>query len=275
MMTKQVANKLILGRKLLLGGAGVAAVAVTVALGMVCFAEIGVQAQDAGVAAKLPEFEVATVKRNDSGCCTSSRATADELMMTNQTLKNLIVLAYGVEPYQVTGPAWMEKARFDVTAKYPAGTKYEDRRLMLRALLEERFKLQAHQATKEMSGYSLQVAKTGFKLKPSEPGEGSTTGGPQGTVWTFRARKIPISALTYELADSLGEVVVDQTDLSGVYDFQLRWSTNQAAAPDRSETDAAPSVFTALEETLGLKLQHGKVQAPVIVVDHVEQPSAN
>ena len=258
-------RKLGFGRKLVLLAVGLVIVAVPIMPG---------QAQAIGpVVLPKMQFEVATVKPNESGCCTSSRGTADQMMLTNQKLKNLVVLAYGVQPYQVTGPDWMDKARFDITAKYPPGTKQEDRWLMLRTLLEERFKLTAHSVTREMSGYSLQVAKTGFRLKPSDPGEASTSGGSQGPVWTFNARKIPMSVLTYELSDSLGEVVVDQTGLKGVYDFQLRWATNEGTSPG---VDAVPWVFTALEETLGLRLQHGKVPAQMIVVDHVERvPTEN
>ena len=262
----------------LLRAATIIAVAIPLAFGFV-HAQQDPASQNSE-AVRLPSFDVATVKPNVTGCCTSTRATADQMMMTNQTLKNLIVLAYGVQSYQVTGPDWMEKVRFDITAKFPVGTKYEDRWLMLRTLLEERFKLVAHGATKEMSGYSLEVGKTGFKLKPSDPGEPITTGGNQGAVWTFRARKIPMSALTYELAASLGEVVVDETGLTGAYSFQLRWATNETAnetaSPNASESEPAPSVFTALEEALGLQLRHGKVQAPVIVVDHLERtPTEN
>ena len=222
------------------------------------------------------QFDVATVKPNDSGCCTSSRGTKDQMILTNQRLKNLIVLAYGVQPNQVEGPEWMDKVRFDITAKYPPGTTQEDRWLMLRSLLASRFKLTTHSVTKEMSGYSLQVAKTGFKLKPSEPGEASTTGGSQGPVYNFYARKIPLSVLTYELSDDLGQVVVDQTGLKGAYDFQLRWSTNEATSPGAGESEPAPSVVTALQETLGLQLRHGRVPVQVIVVDHVERlPTEN
>lgn len=220
------------------------------------------------------QYEVATVKPNTTGCCTSSRATRDQAMLTNETLKNLVVLAYGVQPNQVTGPDWITKARFDITGKYPPGTKYADRWQMLQTLLKERFKLTTHTETKTIPGYALEVAKTGFKLKPSEPGEASTVGGSHGAVYTFDARKIPLSVLTYELSDFFGEVVVDQTGLQGTYDFQLRWATNELPN-EASTSEPAPSVFTALQETLGLQLRHGKVQAPMIVIDHVEMPTEN
>lgn len=284
-MTEGVVRKLDFCGKLLLLAFGFVIIAVSIMLGKAKAAERLVSPvlaraalvyETQPVASPAMRFEVATVKPNVSGCCTSSRGTIDQMMLTNQRLRNLVVLAYGVQPNQVSGPDWMDKVRFDITAKYPPGTKQEDRWLMLRTLLEDRFKLTTHSVTKEMLGYSLQVAKTGFKLKPSDPGEASTSGGSQGSVWTFNARKIPLSVLMYELSDSLGEVVVNQTGLNGVYDFQLRWSTNEATGPGVGESEAAPSVFTALEETLGLRLQHERVPAQMIVVDQVERmPTEN
>ena len=254
-----------------------AAIGFSIATSPAMFAQTtaSTQAKLSPNAANAPEYEVATVKPNTTGCCTSSRATTDQAVLTNETLKNLVVLAYGVQPTQVTGPDWITKSRFDITGKFPPGTKYKDRWLMLRTLLKDRFKLVTHTDTKEISGYSLEVAKTGFKLKPSEPGEPSTSGGSQGSVYTFDAYKIGISVLTYELSDFLGEVVVDQTGLQGTYNFQLRWATNALPSEASAATEPAPSVFTALQETLGLRLEHGKVQAPVIVIDHVEMPTEN
>lgn len=227
-----------------------------------------------GSAATRPAYHAAIVKPNASGCCTGTKSSADQIILTNRTLKNLIVIAYEVQPYQVIGPAWMEKVRFDITVKYPANTTYHERWAMLRTLLEDRFKLAVHRDAKEMSGYALVVANDGFKLKPSEPGEASTTGGNHGNVFTCNARKTDMSVLAWELADDLGEVVVDNTGVTGVYDFSLRWANDANAGAE--VTDRAPSVFTALQETLGLRLQHGKVQVPMIVVDDVEQvPSEN
>jgi uncharacterized protein (TIGR03435 family) len=221
-------------------------------------------------------YDVATVKLATCGGPKSNRASADQLISTNQTLKQLVVLAYSVQPYQVTGPAWMESVCVDITAKYPPGTKFSDRWLMLRSLLEDRFKLAVHHESKEMSGYALIIDKGDFKLKPADPGEGSTTGGNQGRVWTFRARKIEMSTLAYELADSLGDVVVDMTGLHGVYDFQLRWASDDMTSPGGSDANEAPSIFTALHDTLGLSLQRQKVPVDTIMVDHIERvPTEN
>src|SRR5579872_4892772 len=132
---------------------------------------IWVQAQD-----ERPAFEAAIVKPNNSGSPgSSSNGSRGQVVFTNQTLKRLVERAYNVKPFQVTGPGWMESVRFDISAKYPRNFKEDDRFLMLRGLLEERFKLAVHRESKEMPGYALMVAKSGFKLKPAEPGGGSDT----------------------------------------------------------------------------------------------------
>jgi uncharacterized protein (TIGR03435 family) len=219
-----------------------------------------------------PAFDVATVKLDTCGGAKSNRASADQLISTDQTLKQLVVLAYSLQPYQVSGPAWMESVCFDITAKYPLDTKYRDRWLMLRTLLEDRFHLAVHHESRDMSGYALLVAKGGFKLQPSaDTGEGVTSGGNQGRLWTFRARRIPISALAYELADSMGGVVVDMTGLDGVYDFQLRWASDDMSNSADSDPNPAPSIFTALQDTLGLTLQRQKVPVDTIVVDRLDR----
>jgi uncharacterized protein (TIGR03435 family) len=219
-----------------------------------------------------PAFDVATIKLDTCGGPKSNRAGADQLISTDQTLKQLVVLAYSVQPYQVTGPEWMESICFDITAKYPPDTKYRDRWLMLRTLLEHRFHLSVHHESRDMSGYALVVAKGGFKLHPSaDAGEGVTSGGNQGRVWTFRARRIRMSDVAYELADSMGGVVVDMTGLGGVYDFQLRWASDDMSNSADSDPNPAPSIFTALQETLGLTLQRQKVPVDTIVVDRIDR----
>ncbi len=220
-----------------------------------------------------PQFEVATVKANLSGCCTSSKWSTDQVVFSNQTLMHLVLFAYRLQPHQLICPEWMQSTRFDITAKYPPGTKFPDRLLMLQTLLQDRFKLTVHSEKKEMQAYELMVATTGFKLKPSEPGEGSTVSGVQGGIRTFRARKISMSDLAYDLADSLGETVLDETSLNGVYDVQLSWAADDLSSGDAK---AAPSVFTAVQDSLGLRLEHRKTLVPVVVVDYVDRiPSEN
>jgi uncharacterized protein (TIGR03435 family) len=220
-----------------------------------------------------PAYEAASVKPNTSGSrSASSDGSKGQVLMSNQTLKRLIERAYNVQPFQVTGPEWMENVRFDVAAKYPPDTKAEDRPLMLRTLLEDRFKLATHRETKDVSGYALVVAKGGFKLKPVQPG-GSDTDTSGGRVRTLTAKGTSMALLADLVARYLGEAVADKTGLDGVYDFELRW-TSEDQNPDNAAVDAPPSLFTALQETLGLRLQAQKVPVEIVVVDRVERVPA-
>jgi uncharacterized protein (TIGR03435 family) len=213
---------------------------------------------------------VASVKINTSGSThSSSNGSKGQLVMDNQTLKRLIERAYSVKPFQVTGPRWMEDVRIDIAAKFPPDTKDDDRFLMLRGLLEERFKLAVHRESKDMPGYGLVVAKSGFKLKPVDSGR-SSMDSEGGRVQTLTAKNASMAQLTDLVARSLGEFVIDKTGLDGVYDFELRWISDDQNT-NATDADGVPSLFTALQETLGLRLQPQKVPVEIVVVDHVER----
>ena len=216
-----------------------------------------------------PAFEAASVKPNtsdDNG--SSSNGSKGQIVFTNQTLKRVVERAYNLKPFQVSGPRWMEEVRFDIAAKYPPDTKNDDRPLMLRTLLEDRFKLAVHRESKDMPGYALVVAKSGFKLKPAEPGYSSNSSS-GGRVQTLKSQRTSMAMLADLLARNLGVMVIDTTGLEGVYDFELRFTRDDQNPASDAET--APSLFAALQETLGLRLQTQKVPVEVIVVDHVER----
>jgi uncharacterized protein (TIGR03435 family) len=218
-----------------------------------------------------PAYEAASVKVNNSGSGnSSSNGSKGQVMMSNQTLKRLIERAYDAKPYQIFGPSWLEEAHFDLAAKYPPDTKNEDRVLMMRTLLEDRFKLVVHHETRELQGYVLVVAKGGFKLKPVEGAGGSSTSSSGGRVRTLTVKNTSIPFLAELLARYLGEVVVDKSGIEGAYDFEFKWTPEDLAA-NSTDADSAPSLFTAVQETLGLKLQPQKVPVDVIVIDHAER----
>jgi uncharacterized protein (TIGR03435 family) len=122
-----------------------------------------------------PLYEAASIKINNSASGHSGTdGSPGQIMFTNLPLKRLIERAYDVGPAQVVGPEWMETVRFDIVAKFPAGSTAADRPLMLRSLLEERLKLAAHHETRELPGFALVVANGGFKLKPAEAGGRAT-----------------------------------------------------------------------------------------------------
>jgi uncharacterized protein (TIGR03435 family) len=233
-------------------------------------AAIAGQAQDVRRA-----YEAATIKPNVSGSnSSSSNGSKGQIVMTNLTLKRLIERAYDAKPIQVTGPSWLEGVRFDITAKYPPETKRAEQSTMLRTLLEERFRLETHRETKELPGYSLVVGKSGIKAQAVETEDSSTNSNGDGRSTTLTAKGVTMAQLADFLTREIGEFVVDGTGLTGKYNFEMRWARDdQNAAGD---PDPAPSIFTALQEKLGLKLQPQKVPVSMVVVDKVEKaPTEN
>lgn len=219
-----------------------------------------------------PTFEAASIKLDNSGGNgSSSNGSKGQVVITNQSLKRLIERAYNVKPLQVSGPDWMENVHLDIVAKYPPDTKNEDRPLMLRALLEERFHLAVHHKTEEKPGFALVVAKGGFKLKPVANEGGSSSSSNGGRVRTWKVQRESMVQLADYVTRTLGEMVVDQTGLEGVYDFEMRYTNDDQKPDDNAGVDTAPSLFTALQETLGLRLKPEKVPVDIIVVDHVER----
>ncbi len=241
---------------------------------------IALLAAGAGIAGPQdarPAYEAASVKANNSESgSSSSNGSKGQIVFTNVSLKRLIERAYNVKPFQVTSPDWTENVHFDIAAKYPPDTKNEDRALMLRTLLEDRFKLAVHHDSKELPGFALVEAKGGFKLKPVEAAGGSSAKDYGGRVRTLTVKHTSIPSIADLLARLLGETVVDKTGIEGVYDFEFKWTADDmdGSTSSTSNGDPAPSLFTAVQETLGLRLQSQKVPVDIIVVDHVERVPA-
>jgi uncharacterized protein (TIGR03435 family) len=170
------------------------------------------------------------------------------------------------QDYALSGPAWLNFEKYDIIAKVPPDTPREQVTLMLRALLAERFMLTLHREYKDLRVYALVVARGGPKVKPTTAAEGS---------FTFRSGHIVCKALSMsEFANrlsgpvfKLGVPVVNLTGLTGIFDFALDW------APDdiRVDDPASPSLYTAFQEQLGLKLEASKAPVEVLIVDHVER----
>jgi uncharacterized protein (TIGR03435 family) len=224
-----------------------------------------------------PAYEAAFIKANTtSSRGSSSKGTKGQLVMTNLTLKRLVERAYSVKPFQVTGPDWMENVRFDITAKYPEGSKDSDRPAMLRTLLEERFKLASHTESRELPGYALVVAKGGLKLKPVESaGEDGTDSNSNNGAVTLKVTSLPMPGLADYLARRLNSTVVDRTAVEGKYTFELHWTLDDS----NGGPDGGAAEFAAIQEaigTLGLRLQATKVPVEMTVVDHIERvPTEN
>lgn len=195
----------------------------------------------------------------------------------------LVFSAYELRyPGQLIGlPRWTREETFDIDARMAdaqivASRKLSDReRLaqaapMLRTMLADRFNLKAHHETRVLPVYALVVAKGGFKLKQAEGPENLT--GMVTDKGRIYIRKGPVGArFLVGLANACGRIVIDRTGLTGWYDIDLKWTTDEDLAAGVSD----PSLFTALEEQMGLKLLPTKAPVDVLVIDHIERPSAN
>ena len=235
-------------------------------------------------------FEVASIKPSAPGGRGMSimRQPGGRFTTTNISLKSLITFAYDLRDHQVTGgPNWLDSDRFDIVAKpegdVPAGLEGNEKiRIMLQALLADRFKLAIHRETKEMPVYLLAIAKSGPKLQESP----SETKGPQIRMGRgeLTGHKIGTDMIAKVLSGQLGRNVVDRTGLKGSYEMKLDWTPDmsQAVGPGEkaevhdnpSDTDG-PSIFTALQEQLGLKLEPSKAPVEMVVIDHVEKAAEN
>jgi uncharacterized protein (TIGR03435 family) len=260
-------------------------------------------AQGAAVDAKPLTYDVVSVKQNKSGPgMMRIMMGADRYATTNVGLKSIIQNAYGLKmPDMVSGlPGWADSASFDIEAKMDAETiaalkampkeqADQQRRQMMQAMLADRFKLTVHRETKELPIYSLVIAKGGFKLKDVDPNSTYPDGikGPDGTsrpgMMRFGGGKltgqgIAMSGLANFLSSQVHRLVVDETGLTGKYDVALQWTPDDmsggheeaAAAPD-----SGPTIYTALQEQLGLRLDSTKGPVETVVVDHVEMPTEN
>jgi uncharacterized protein (TIGR03435 family) len=257
-----------------------------------------VAAPPLAVIAAPPVFEVTTVKLNKSGG-SGSHSSLDNGRFTasNILLKNLIQYsAYGIpEPRIFGGPKWLNSERFDIEAKMDSSTadqlrtlNRDQRKLQTRAmfqqLLADRFKLTVHWETRELPVYALVVAKSGPNLQESKESDGSAnTSTSTGQLTARGLTMVDIAlTLTQELSRELGRVVIDKTGIAGRYDVTLKWTPDTGAAPTNSGTegttspsDSGPSIFTAIQEQLGLKLESTKGPVQVLVIDHIEMPSEN
>jgi uncharacterized protein (TIGR03435 family) len=224
----------------------------------------------------------------------------DGLKWDGVTLSGMIANAYGVSRIvrgQIEGgPRWMGSRAFDINAKVDAETAArwskmtqpevdEERRSMTRSLLDDRFHLKCHHETREMSVLVLRVAKSGSKLQPPHPEHDLQAGIPPNRINFFgHGHMEGHSALMSNLVRSLasepeiaGRPVVDKTGLTGGYDFTLRWTPDDpvSGAAPADPDEQWPSLFTALNEQVGLRLTSEKQPIDIIVVDSVEMPSEN
>lgn len=247
----------------------------------------------AGAALAQPAFEVASVK--------PSAAAAEapiglftypggRIAATQCTLKTLIGDAYSIEPYRILGgPRWAGEDRFDIEARPPVSSEAshwapespktppsQEMRLMLQTLLADRFRLQVHTQTIKESVYALVVAKGGHKLKPPDTTQQpfvsfGRTGSPdrEAASYVLTGQNVTMTLFAARLANVLYRPVLDQTGLSGSYDFKVEY------AADDTPSETASPLFRALQDQLGLKLETRPGPVDLLVIDHAEKPRPN
>ncbi len=264
------------------------------------------------LAAQAPlEFEVASIKRNTTNTFASGpppNPASGQVSMINATIQALILRGYPLQttPPLVTGlPEWAESERYDVVAKGKPGATPDEQQQMWRALLTDRFKLQAHYETRDRQGYNLLLARPDKRLGPdlqpstldcTKPPEPMNLGGQpnekaieamamsrcgnlmimSATSQSMLTGAVTAAALARLISGAAGRPVVDRTGLDGTYSVKLRFAREGqmilpggAVAPP-VPTDEVPSLFTAVQEQLGLKLESATVQGQVLVIDHIE-----
>jgi uncharacterized protein (TIGR03435 family) len=313
-MTQRAADKLSFSRKLLLTAIGISLITGPVVFGLMNGPQVRAQSTQTSDA-PLPSFEVASIKPDRSGRSGGVDVTPPGIFNADAiTARELVAYAFALRAFQVSGgPGWTGSDRYDVEAKagdsqiealrrLPPEQMGKQMDLMIQALLADRFKLKVTHTTRDLPAFALVVAKNGPKLREAKAGDTYPNGikGPdgrpvghagaaQGGPGRLTAQGIPIAALASVLKLQLGREVWDQTGLKGKYYITLQWTPDQRPAamfqgPDGGRPGAesapppessAPSLFTAIQEQLGLKLESTKGPVDVIVIDHIERPSEN
>jgi uncharacterized protein (TIGR03435 family) len=236
-------------------------------------------------------------------------ASPDGIRVNGLTVHMLLREALGISDNQLAGePGWLNSARFNVEAKVAAddvskfqALKPNQRWAMMLPVFEDRFGLKFHHETKDLQQYELLIAKGGLKMKEASPSETYADGikrpdGTPGGAGIMRVQPgvivgqgIPLANLMRFLSFQLQSPVLDKTGLTGKYDINLTWTPDEsegmmmgppgggaaAASSPAPPASTGPSIYTALEEQLGLKLEAHKEPGDVVVIDHIDQPSAN
>jgi len=212
----------------------------------------------------------------------------DGMFGRNMPAIGWIQIAYQVKEFQIVGPAWISTEKFDIEAKTESPSHSSSQiYLMLQSLLADRFNLKLHRETRESTIYALVPGRGGVKMKPSKDqtlwagdfpdgspdGRPVTAGGPTELApGRFFGEAIPMTMFVNLLAGPLGRPVVNKTGLAGRYDIDLRYDPASGQSPDAADT---PSLFTAIQEQLGLRLESAKGPVEFLVIDHIERPGDN
>ncbi len=293
-MARRIGRQLDWGRKLLLAAAGIAALTGPIVFGVASAPAVRAQSQPAATPAAAPAFEVASIKPNhsDDHRAMFQITPGGRVNCTNISPKMLIMMAYSVKPNQLAGgPNWLDSEKYDLDAKADGPDDQDRLKLMMRTLLADRFKLAVHRETKDMPIYNLVAAKGGLKIKPLPESGDEKADQRKGQFRMGRGQMNMTGASMEQLADSLSRVVgrnvYDRTSISGSYDIKLEWTPEEGEFPqfkdhgDGHDSSAAapettgPSIFAALQDQLGLRMEAAKGPVEILVIDHIEKASEN
>ena len=248
-----------------------------------------------------PSFEAASVKPNTSGDTFLRVMTPPgRFSAVNAPLRMVVRQAFQLPEFRMSGgPGWLDTDRWDIEATAGGAASFDEIRAMTRTLLEDRFKLKSHTETRQLPIYVFSVArrdgKLGDQIKPSgaeclpikapagappppppPPGPAPRTScGSLLGLGAISGRKLRIERLVEVLSQYVGRRIVDVTHLTGEFDLDLRWTPDQPAGrggPPLLSDDNAPSLFTAVQEQLGLKLDASRGPVDVLVIDGAEKP---
>ena len=236
-----------------------------------------------------PSFEVATIKPSQPDRPGKGFGVQGSHFRTiNTTLADLIKFSYGVQDKQIIGaPSWAESDKWDIEAQpdVPGAPNKKQVSTMVQKLLADRFQLKFHNDTKELPAYVLSAVKTGQKMTKGDqdsalPALFFTNLSP--VTLTVRNATMDDVCQLFQSA-VMDRPVVDQTAIAGKWNFLLKWTADESQfsgmgvkpPPPTDAADAPPPLFTAIQEQIGLKMDAGKAQVPVLVIEKAEKPSAN
>jgi uncharacterized protein (TIGR03435 family) len=242
----------------------------------------------ASVSAQQPAFEAASIKPNNGGKPGSGISLyPNRIKVINSTLKFCVGVAWNVKDFQVSGGSgWLDSERYDIDAVAASPFTQAESRIMMRTLLAERFGLVVHTETQERPGYVLVAARNGPKLPPPIEDPSVMFSRTSSGDRTLKATNVSMKRFAEALSTALGAIVVDQTGIDGQFDVSFQWTpdlnseprmskSNEPLPPPPADSIAGPSIFTALQEKLGLKLESKKVPVEVIVIEQAHRPTEN
>jgi uncharacterized protein (TIGR03435 family) len=221
-------------------------------------------------------FDVASVKPNGSGGGINFRPhPLDGIVFSNYPLEAIVRIAYGVQPFRVVGlPAWTAEERFDIAAKATRTISEDERRLMMRALLAERFQLKAHFENRERTIYVMTAARADRRLGPGlkprpdcETSKCSSGGGARGGE--LKQEAVTLTEVAGMLSTLREELVRDEAGLPGRFDVQLSWKPETST----DSNDDRPAFFTAIQEQLGLKLEPQRRPVEMLIIESIDRPT--